>query len=105
MLEKSYQQTKVYSLFIGLKDGQSAHIGFVNVKEDLPPADFQFVEGKLWTAFTQEQRFEFGKFYVVAEVKRSANTVEDIASLFDEAEEIQQVDKEIADSETEDAPF
>ena len=113
MLEKSFQQTKVYSLFIGLKDGKSAHVGYINVKESLNPADFQFVEGKLWTAFTQEQRFEFGKFYVVAEVKRSADTVEDIASQFDEVIEEAidnqieaEMQQEVNDNlETEDAPF
>lgn len=95
MSEESYQQSKVYSLFIGLKEGKSKHVGYINVKEGLPSGDFAFVEQLLWNLFTAEQRFEFGKFYVVAELKRGSDFTGDLSSLIEE--EVETV--------KEDAPF
>ena len=94
----NYQQTKVFSIFVDFKDGTSKLIGYLNVREQLEPADFKAVENKLWSMFQGgSEHTRIGKFYIVPEIKRS-ETEGDLAELLE--------DEEVVESETEDdAPF
>jgi len=97
---KSYQQTKVFELHIGLKSGASKLVGHVNTREQLSPEDFTWVENKLFTEFTKTERFEFGVFYIVARSKG----VESGSSLAEMFGEEQPAVETAVDSE-EDVPF
>ena len=79
---KSYQQTKVFELHIGLKSGASKLVGHMNTREQLSSEDFTWVENKLFTEFTKAERFEFGIFYILARSKGASGS--SLAEMFDE---------------------
>jgi len=105
-----YQQTKVFPIYIPLTNGKSRHIGFVNVREQLEPADFKFVEDKLWSLINGQSKFAIGNFYVTAEVKRSeedgGSLEEMVAEAIDDHLE-QEAQQEVNDKleAEEDTPF
>jgi|13_taG_2_1085334.scaffolds.fasta_scaffold139934_2 hypothetical protein len=101
----NYQQTKVFSIFVGFNDGKQKLVGYVNVREQLSPADFKAVENKLWDMFQYKEHNTIGHFHIVPEVKR--NELDgDLAELLGGKDEEEVIDPETVEPETEDdTPF
>lgn len=100
----NYQQTKVFSIYVDFNDGKSKLVGYVNVREQLSPADFKAVENKLWDMFQYKEHNTMGHFHIVPEVKRS-EVEGDLADLLrDPTEEVIDPDK-VMDEAEDDTPF